>query len=60
MSATKILWGQITLVFAIVLFTLWAATQWTAWRLGYQPQLGPPWFEFAGLPIYFPPTFFWW
>jgi type IV secretion system protein VirD4 len=60
MSATKILWGQITLVFAIVLFTLWAATQWTAWRLGYQPQLGPPWFEFADLPIYFPPTFFWW
>lgn len=60
MSATKILWGQITLVFAIVLFTLWAATQWTAWRLGYQPQLGPLWFEFAGLPIYFPPTFFWW
>ncbi|WP_422035552.1 conjugal transfer protein TraG [Reyranella sp.] len=60
MSATKILWGQITLVFAIVLFTLWAATQWTAWRLGYQLQLGPPWFEFAGLPIYFPPTFFWW
>lgn len=60
MSATKILWGQVTLVFAIVLFTLWAATQWTAWQLGYQPQLGPPWFEFAGLPIYFPPTFFWW
>jgi hypothetical protein len=25
--------------------TLWAATQWTAWRLGYQPQLGQPWFE---------------
>jgi type IV secretion system protein VirD4 len=60
MSATKILWGQITLVFAIVLVTLWAATQWTAWRLGYQPQLGPPWFEFFGLPLYFPPTFFWW
>lgn len=60
MSATKILWGQITLVFAIVLVTLWAATQWTAWRLGYQTQLGPPWFELFGLPLYFPPTFFWW
>ena len=60
MSATKILWGQITLVFAIVLIALWASTQWTAWRLGYQPQLGPPWFEFAQIPIYFPPTFFWW
>ncbi|WP_439613680.1 conjugal transfer protein TraG [Reyranella sp.] len=60
MSATKILWGQITLVFAIVLVAVWASTQWTAWRLGYQPQLGPPWFELAGLPIYFPATFFWW
>ncbi|MGQ3300259.1 conjugal transfer protein TraG [Reyranella sp.] len=60
MSATKILWGQITLVFAIVLVTVWASTQWTAWRLGYQSQLGPPWFELAQVPIYFPPTFFWW
>ncbi|TBR26618.1 MAG: conjugal transfer protein TraG, partial [Reyranella sp.] len=60
MSATKILWGQITLVFAIVLVTVWASTQWTAWRLGYQPQLGRPWFELAHVPIYFPPTFFWW
>jgi type IV secretion system protein VirD4 len=61
MSATKILWGQITLVLLIVLLTTWAATQWTAWRLGYQPQLGPPWFELAhGAPIYLPPAFFWW
>ncbi len=60
MSATKILWGQVTLVFAIVLVTLWGATQWTAWRLGYQLQLGPPWFEFAGVPVYLPPAFFWW
>ncbi len=60
MSATKILWGQIILVFAIVLVTLWGATQWTAWRLGYQLQLGPPWFELAGVPVYLPPAFFWW
>jgi len=61
MSATKILWGQIAVVFAIVLITVWAATQWTAWRLGYQPQLGRPWFEFAsGIPVYLPPAFFWW
>ena len=40
---------------------MWAATQWTAWRLGYQPQLGQPWFELApGVPIYLPPAFFWW
>jgi type IV secretion system protein VirD4 len=61
MSATKILWGQIVVVFAIVLSTMWAATQWVAWKLGYQPQLGHPWFELtSGVPIYFPPAFFWW
>ena len=60
MSATKILWGQILVVFAIVLATTWAATQWTAWRLGYQPQLGDPWFVVGKLPLYPPPAFFWW
>ena len=60
MSATKILWGQITIVFLTVLFTTWGATQWTAWQLGFQPQLGYPWFELAGWPIYYPPSFFWW
>jgi type IV secretion system protein VirD4 len=59
-TATKILWGQILVVFAIVLATMWFATQWTAWRLGFQPQLGPPWFEIAGAPVYVPPAFFWW
>src|SRR5882757_8997579 len=60
MSATKILWGQITVVFLIVLFTIWGATEWTAWRLGFQPELGRPWFELAGMPFYYPPVFFWW
>lgn len=32
MSATKILWGQVLTVFAIVLVTTWTATEWTAWR----------------------------
>jgi type IV secretion system protein VirD4 len=59
-TATKILWGQIVIVFAIVLAALWTATQWTAWRLGFQPQLGPPWFEVAGTPVYVPVIFFWW
>ena len=60
MSATKILWGQILAVLAIVLMTTWGATQWTAWRLGFQPQLGPAWFEIAGWPVYYPPAIFWW
>ena len=59
MSGTKILWGQILIVLTIVLTTTWAATQWTAWRLGFQAQLGAPWFEISGCPIYYPPAFFW-
>ncbi|WP_291298476.1 conjugal transfer protein TraG [Elioraea sp.] len=60
MSATKILWGQILVVSLIVLTTTWTATQWTAWQLGFQPQLGRPWFELFGWPVYHPPAFFWW
>ena len=60
MSATKILWGQILTVLLIVLMTTWGATQWTAWQLGFQPQLGHPWFQIAGWPVYYPPAFFWW
>ncbi|MPZ37125.1 MAG: IncP-type conjugal transfer protein TraG [Rhizobiales bacterium] len=60
MRGGRILWGQIAVVFIIVLVTTWAATQWTAWRLGFQAQLGNPWFELAGWPIYYPPVFFWW
>ena len=61
MSSTKVLWGQTCVVLGIVLLTMWAATQWVAWKLGFQPRLGPPWFEpISGMPIYPPPAFFWW
>ena len=60
MRGGRILWGQIAVVFTIVLVMVWAATQWTAFRLGFQPQLGNPWFELVGLPVYYPPAFFWW
>lgn len=60
MPATKIFWGQIIIVSLIVLTTTWAATKWTALRLGFQSQLGEPWFELLGWPIYYPPAFFWW
>ena len=61
MSSTKVLWGQICAALGIVLVTMWAATQWVAWKLGFQPQLGPPWFELVGgIPVYYPPAFFWW
>ncbi len=60
MPATRILWGQIIVVFLIVLIMIWAATQWTAWQLGFQAQLGAPWFTVLGWPVYYPPAFFWW
>ncbi len=60
MSATKILWGQVLLVGAVVLGFVWFATEWTAWRLAFQPGLGHPWFELFGWPVYQPPAFFWW
>src|SRR5690606_3963655 len=59
-SGTKILWGQISIVFLIVLTSVWGGTQWVAFRLGFQPQLGPAWFEIAGWPVYYPPALFWW
>ena len=60
MSATKILWGQVITVILIVLTTTWAATEWVAWRLAFQPELGAPWFRLFGFPFYLPPAFFWW
>src|SRR5579883_2096189 len=61
MSSTKINWAQICVVLGIVLVTMWAATQWVAWKLGFQPELGRPWFElFGAIPVYIPPAFFWW
>ena len=58
--ATKILWGQILIVSLVASLFVWAATQWTAWRLGFQPELGEPWFSVFGWPVYIPPAFFWW
>ncbi|WP_119390965.1 conjugal transfer protein TraG [Taklimakanibacter lacteus] len=60
MSASRVMWGQIVVVFAIVLLAVWIATQWTAWRLGFQAQLGAPWFALGRFPVYSPPAFVWW
>ena len=44
----------------VVLAFLWAAAEWTAWRLGFQPQLGPAWFMIGSWRIYQPLAFFVW
>ncbi|MGJ5181995.1 conjugal transfer protein TraG [Bradyrhizobium oligotrophicum] len=60
MPATRIQWGRVLTVSLIILLAIWTATEWTAWRLAFQPRLGAPWFRLAGWPVYWPPTFFWW
>ncbi len=61
MTPTKLLIGQILLVFGIVIGTVWFSTQWVAGQLGHQPRLGPAWFELGSYPIYLPWRLFeWW
>ena len=61
MTPTKLLLGQILIVFAIVLAGLWASTQWIAAQLAYQPQLGAPWAIAFGQRVYHPWALFaWW
>ena len=61
MTPTKLLIGQILIVLAIVLAGVWAATQWAAAMLAYQPQLGPAWFMLGDIPVYRPWSLFaWW
>ena len=61
MTPTKLLIGQAFIVFGIVIGGMWAATQWAAGMLGYQPRLGPAWFSLADYPVYLPWRLFeWW
>ena len=61
MTPTKLLVGQFLVVLAIIVAGVWAATQWCAAMLGYQPQLGPAWFTVIGVPVYPPWQLFpWW
>ncbi len=61
MTPTKLLIGQTLVVFAIVILGVWTATQWCADMLGYQAQLGAPWFTIFAWPVYRPWQLFdWW
>ncbi len=61
MQGTSVLFGQVLVVFGIVIAGTWGATQWTAAQLGYQLRLGMPWFDLLGTPIYHPWRLFeWW
>jgi len=61
MRGTNVLFGQIVVVFGIVIIGVWSATQWAAAALGYQARLGAPWFDLSGTPVYYPWKLFeWW
>ena len=61
MKPTNILIGQAVLVLSAIAGTLWASTQWAAYKLGYQAGLGEPWFFLAETPIHYPWRLFeWW
>lgn len=60
MTPTKLLIGQILIVFAIVILGVWAATQWAAAMLGFQPELGVPVLVAGETPIYRPRDLFLW
>ena len=61
MTGTKILIGQIAVVFALIIGAVWLATQMTAEALGYQVALGAPWFYVGETPVYKPWRLFqWW
>ena len=61
MTPTKLLIGQILIVFGLVIAGLWAATQWAAAMLAYQPELGRPWLIVGDVPVYRPWALFsWW
>jgi type IV secretion system protein VirD4 len=60
-TPTKLLIGQLIVVLAIILAGIWSATQWAAAALSYQPELGAPWADLAGWPVYAPwSLFIWW
>jgi type IV secretion system protein VirD4 len=61
MTPTKLLVGQVLIVFAIVILGVWIATQWAAAALGFQSRLGEPWFSALSWPVYYPWRIFeWW
>lgn len=61
MKPTSFLIGQAAIVTGTITGTLWASTQWTAYKFGYQMGLGEPWFSISDSSIYYPWRLFeWW
>lgn len=52
--------GPIAACLACIILGVWAASQYVAHRLAYQPQLGEPWVHIGGGGIYAPWSYFPW
>lgn len=60
-QASSVLYGQMVTTVSVVFASVWIATQSAASSLGYAEQLGHPWFELQGYPVYKPWDLFgWW
>jgi len=60
-QASNVLYGQVVTTVSVVLASVWIATQSAASSLDYDQQLGRPWFELRGYPVYQPWRLFgWW
>ena len=60
-QASNVLYGQVVTTVSVVLASVWIATQSAASSLGFDQQLGRPWFELRGYPVYQPWRLFgWW
>ena len=60
-QASNVLYGQVVATVSVVLASVCIATQSAASSLDYDPQLGRPWFELRGYPVYQPWRLFsWW
>ncbi|MEM8771408.1 MAG: conjugal transfer protein TraG [Pseudomonadota bacterium] len=61
MTPTKILIGQASLLFLIIIAAMWAGTAYVADAFGHDPALGAPWFVVFEAPVYYPWRLFeWW
>lgn len=54
MRTSNVFYGHVIVGLVFMLGGTWAATQYVAWRLGYQLQLGRPLFIAHGWPVYEP------
>jgi len=56
----NVFYGHVATGILFLLGGLWGTTQWVAYALGYQKQLGEPYVILNGYPVYFPWQWFFW